>query len=164
MKLDSKKILTIGAGAVVGYLLFCKVMKKDAEKSLEGGAIGEEASAEEGGISGGGGGGFGGGGGGGFLPVPPPAVIVNNTPYTPQSGVPMYNASQYTNTPQNPTGAPAPTTTASTTTSRETPPTPPPVISKPPIVDVSGAPVSAVPKPSKFTDFDGNANFQDLLL
>ena len=81
MKLDSKKILTIGAGAVVGYLLFCKIMKKGAEKSLE-----EGGASEEGGIGGGGGGGF--GGGGGAIPpvvapiITPPAgyvVIGGNT-------------------------------------------------------------------------------------
>ena len=155
MKMDSKKILTIGAGAVVGYLLFCKFMKRDSEKSLEGG---EEAPTEEGM--------GGGGGGGGFSPMPilpvttPPAVIVNNTSYTPQSGVPTYNASQYTSTPQTPSGAPAPTTTASTTTSRDTTPPPSTTLSTSSTTSTK-PPVSAI---SKFTDFDGNPNFQDQLL
>lgn len=154
MKMDSKKILTIGAGAVVGYLLFCKFMKRGAEKSLE---AGEEAPTEEG---------MGGGGGGGISPMPilpvttPPAVIVNNTSYTPQSGVPTYNASQYTNVPQTPSGAPAPTTTASTTTSRDTTPSASTTLSTS-SATASRPPVSAI---SKFTDFDGNANFQDQLL
>ena len=157
MKMDSKKILTIGAGAVVGYLLFCKFMKRGAEKSLQGG---EEAPTEEQDMGGG-------GGGGGFSPMPilpvttPPAVIVNNTSYTPQSGVPTYNASQYTSTPQTPSGAPAPTTTASTTISRDTPtPTPIPDTSTSSTTSTK-PPVSAI---SKFTDFDGNPNFQDQLL
>jgi len=151
MKLDSKKILTIGAGAVVGYLLLCKFMKKDAEKSLEGG---EELPSEEGM---GGGGGL---GGGGFTPLPTPAVIVNNTSYTPQSGVPTYNPSQFTNVPQTPSGAPAPITTASTTTTRDTTPLPSTTLSTS-SATASRPPVSAI---SKFTDFDGNQNFQDALL
>lgn len=149
MKIDSKKILTIGAGAVVGYLIFCKFMKRAGAKSLEEGAPSEEGMG-------------GGGGGGGFSPVPilpvttPPAVIINNPPaYTPQSGVPTYNAGQFTNVPQTPSGAPAPTTTASTTISRATP-TP----SATPTATLSTSPTTAM----KFTDFDGNQNFQDALL
>lgn len=152
--MDSKKILTIGAGAVVGYLIFCKFMKRAGAKSLEEGAPSEEGMG-------------GGGGGGGFSPVPilpvttPPAVIINNPPaYTPQSGVPTYNAGQFTNVPQNPSGAPVPTTTASTTTSRDTTP------SASTTLTTSSAVASrpSVISPRKFTDFDGNQNFQDALL
>ena len=147
MTKNQKTFAYIGGGILLLLLLF---RKRGAQKSLEEGG----APSEEGGI--------GGGGGGGFSPVSilpvstPPAVIVNNTPYTPQSGVPTYNAGQFTNVPQTPSGAPAPITTASITTSRDTStPTPPPSALP------TRPPVSAI---SKFTDFDGDANFQDALL
>jgi hypothetical protein len=148
MKLDSKKILTIGAGAVVGYLLFCKLIKSGGEKSLEGGA---EAPAEEGGI-GGGGGGFG-GGGGSIAPLPPivapiiPAgyVTVGNNVIAPLSALQVGNP--------NTLGG-----TVTTQPTRETPPAPAP---PKPLTDVSGATVSSAAP--KFTDFDGNMN-QDAIL
>jgi hypothetical protein len=159
MKLDTKKILTIGAGAVVGYLIFCKFMKSDAQKSSEGGAIGEEAPAEEGGIGGSGGsGGF----GGSVAPLPPVIapiitpipvgyVSLGNNTLAPLSGL----------NPNKPSEAVVNISTTPET--RATPPTPPPATSRPPITDVTGAPVSAVNK-VKFADFDGDANFQDQLL
>jgi hypothetical protein len=157
MKLDSKKILTIGAGAVVGYLLFCKFMKRADEKSLEGGAIGEEAPAEESGM-GGGGGGFG-GGGGYVAPLPPiiapiitpiPAgyVSLGNNTIAPISAIQVGNP--------NTLGG-----VVTTTPTRETPPPPPP---PKPITNSFGQAVSAVPQKDKFADFDGDANFQDQLL
>jgi len=142
MTKNQKTFAYVGGGILLLLLLF---RKKGMEKSLE-----ESAPSEEGGSS---------GGGGGFFPVPSPAVIVNNTPYTPQSGVPTYNAGQFTNAPQNPTGAPAPVSNVQPT--RETPSTPTPT---PPITDISGAPVMSAATKTKFTDFDGDANFQDLLL
>jgi hypothetical protein len=153
MKIDSKKILTIGAGAVVGYLLFCKLLKKGAEKSLE-----EGAPSEEGG-SGGGGGGFGGGGigGGGSLPpvvtpiVPSGYVIVGNNTIAPLSALQIGNPNALGGGGMN----------ANTQAGRETPPTPTPT---PPLTDISGAPVMSAATKTKFTDFDGDANFQDLLL
>ena len=148
MKLDSKKILTIGAGAVVGYLLFCKFMKKGAEKSLE-----EGAPSEEGGIGGGGGGGIFGGGGGSLPPVVAPIVpsgyvVVGNNMIAPLSALQVGNPNTLGGTP-------------TTQPSRETPPTPTPPIQ----TDVAGAPVVLVPsKTAKFSDFDGDASFQDQLL
>lgn len=155
MKLDSKKILTIGAGAVVGYLLFCKLIKNRAEKSLEGG---EEAPAEEGGI-GGGGGGFG-GGGGAIPPVVAPII-------TPPAGYVVIGGNTITARENlqigNPNALGGGGTNTSTQSGRETPPPPPAP------TDVSGAPVVLVPsKTAKFSDFDGvdydgNAN-QDSIL
>lgn len=156
MKLDSKKILTIGAGAVVGYLLFCKMMKSQAEKSLEGGAMGEEASAEEGGIGGGGGGG-GFEDGGSYLPpviapiitpIPAGYVSLGNNTIAPLSGL----------NPNKPNDAVV--NIATTQAGRETPPSPT-TTTKPPLVDVSGSAVSAVK--SKFLGLDGNMN-QDSIL
>ena len=149
MKLDSKKILTIGAGAVVGYLLFCKFMKKGAEKSLE-----EGGASEEGGIGGGGGGGIFGGGGGSLPPVVAPIVpsgyvVVGNNMIAPLSALQVGNPNTLGGTP-------------TTQASRETPPTPTPPPSTQ-MTDVSGAAVSSANK-SKFSDFDGDANFQDQLL
>ena len=155
MKLDTKTILTIGAGAVVGYLIFCKFMKKADEKSLEGGAMGEEASAEEGGI-GGGDGGFG-GGGGYVAPLPPVMAPIVAPPagyvVLPNSNnIVPFSAIQPENT--NTVGG-----QVNTQPSRETPPSPPP---PPPLKDVSGAPVSAISK-NKFVGYDGNMN-QDSIL
>lgn len=161
MKIDSKKILTIGAGAVVGYLLFCKLLKKGAEKSLEEGG----APSEEG--IGGGGGGFG-GGGGGSVPLPP----VTNPPYflqqniTPPQGYVVVGqggllAPLSGLNPNKPSQAVVPISNVQN--QRETPPTPTPT-PPPPITDISGAPVMSAATKTKFTDFDGNANFQDLLL
>jgi hypothetical protein len=156
MKMDSKKILTIGAGAVVGYLLFCKMMKKADEKSLEEGAMGEEASAEEGGIGGGGGGGGFGGGGSYFPPVVAPIITpiipsgytsVGNNTIAPLSGLNPNKPSQ------------AVVNISTTTPTRETPPSPPPT---PTPTDISGAPVVAISK-NKFVGYDGNMN-QDSIL
>ena len=157
MKIDSKKILTIGAGAVVGYLIFCKFMKRAGAKSLE-----EGASSEGGG---GGGGIF--GGGGGSVPLPP----VANPPYflqqnitppqgyvvvgqggllAPTSGLDPNKPSQsvvpISNVPtqrENPTPTPTPTTTTTQSALQTRP---------------------SVVSASKFTDFDGTQNFQDALL
>lgn len=153
MKLDTKTILTIGAGAVVGYLIFCKFMKKADEKSLEGGLEGE-APAEESGM---GGGGFGGGGG---FPMPPviAPIVVPPAGYVVLPGsnniVPV-SAIQVGNT--NTVGG-----QVNTQPTRETPPTPPP---PPPLTDVTGAAVSARPIPlkDKFVGYDGNMN-QDSIL
>lgn len=155
--MDSKKILTIGAGAVVGYLIFCKFMKRAGAKSLEEGAPSEE------GMGGGGGGGF----GGGSVPLPP----VANPPYflqqniTPPQGYVVVGqggtlAPLSGLDPNRPSQSVVPISNVST--QRETPtPTPPPsttttqtaLASRPPVVSAS-----------KFTDFDGNQNFQDALL
>jgi hypothetical protein len=157
MKIDSKKILTIGAGAVVGYLLFCKLLKKGDEKSLAEGGTPEEGM-------GGGGGGFGGGIGGAPLPPvanPPYFLQQNITPpqgyvvvgqgglLAPLSGlnpnkpneavVPISNVQNQRETPTQ-----TPPSTSTTTTALAT---------RPPVVSAS-----------KFTDFDGNQNFQDALL
>lgn len=160
MKLDSKKILTIGAGAVVGYLLFCKFLKGGSEKSLQGGAEGE-ASAEEGGI---GGGGFG-GGGGSTAPLPPViAPIV--TPIIPTGYVTVGNN---TIAPISALQVGNPNTlggTVTTQTTRDTPPATTTTTTKP-LTDVSGAAVvsATAPKFTDFdgTDFDGNMN-QDAIL
>lgn len=144
MKLDSKTILTIGAGAVVGYLIFCKLIKSGDEKSLEGGG---EAQPE------GGGGGFG-GGGGSVAPLPAivapiiPAgyVTVGNNVIAPLSALQVGNP--------NTLGG-----TVTTQPTRETPPAPTP---PKPLTDVSGAAVVSATAP-KFTDFDGNMN-QDAIL
>lgn len=152
--MDSKKILTIGAGAVVGYLIFCKFMKRAGAKSLEQGAPSEE--------------GMGGGGGGGFSPLPilpvttPPAVVVNTSPspiVTLPNGsqIPLSNLST-----SNVQSGSSPITSADTTANigRATPPPPTTsaIATKPPVASVS--PTTSV----KFTDFDGNQNFQDALL
>ena len=156
MKLDSKKILTIGAGAVVGYLLFCKFMKSDAEKTLQGG---EEVPTEEGSGGGGvGGGGFGGGSVGSFPPVIAPIIptgyiSLGNNIVAPLSGL----------NPNNPNQAVV--NIATTQAGRETAPPPPSPTTRPSTTDVAGAPVVSVPsKTAKFSDFDGNPNFQDALL
>lgn len=142
MKLDSKKILTIGAGAVVGYLIFCKFMQKGAEKSLEGGA---EAPSE-----GGGGGGFG-GGGGGFSPMPilpivtpvvAPVVTLPNTSQIARQDVAISNVQSGNSSIAS--------GDASANVGRATPPP----FTKPPVTDASGAPVVAIDR-AKFTDFDG---------
>jgi hypothetical protein len=165
MKLDSKKILTIGAGAVVGYLLFCKFMKRADEKTLEGGAIGEEAPAEESGMGGGGGGGFG-GGGSSIAPLPPVIapiitplptgyVVVGGNTITPRENLLVNNANSS-----------IPNADAVANVGRGVPsPTPAPVVSKP-LTDVSGSAVMARPMPvkDKFADFDGDVNLQDQLL
>jgi len=163
MKLDTKKILTIGAGAVVGYLIFCKFMKRADEKALEGGATGEEVPTEEGEVGGGGGGGFGGGGGGfggggGYVaPLPPviAPIVVPPAGYVvlPSSNniVPL-SAIQPENT--NSVGG-----QVNTQPTRETPPPPPP---PPRPIDVSGAPVVMINK-DKFVGYDGNMN-QDSIL
>jgi hypothetical protein len=164
MKLDSKKILTIGAGAVVGYLLFCKFMKSGTEKSLEGGAIEGEASAEEpSSEQGGGGGGFG-GGGGSISPLPPVIEpIVNAIPagyvYLGNNTIAPFSAVQVGN--PNTLGG-----VVTTQPTRETPPTPPPPPA--PNTDVSGAPVVAIASGTKtgktqFLGLDGNMN-QDSIL
>lgn len=152
MKLDSKKILTIGAGAVVGYFLFCKFMKKGAEKSLEGG---EQAPSEEG-MGGGGGGGF--GGGGSISPLPPIVtpiptgyVVVGSNTITPRENLLVNNVNSS-----------IPNADVAANVGRATPPAPAPTTK--PMTDVSGANVSAVPSTAKFTDFDGDPNFQDQLL
>lgn len=158
MKLDSKKILTIGAGAVVGYLLFCKFMKSGAEKSLDTGA-----STDEGGFGGGGGGGF---GGGAIAPLPP--VVASNLPpnyvIVPNTNVAISRDSALMSNVQS-GNSPIASGDTSANIGRATPPPPPstPPVTKPPITDVSGAPVVAI-SASKFTDFDGNPNFQDALL
>jgi hypothetical protein len=158
MKIDSKKILTIGAGAVVGYLIFCKFMKRAGAKSLEEGAPSEE------GMGGGGGGIF--GGGGGSVPLPP----VANPPYflqqnitPPQGYVVVGQGGLLAPTsgldPNKPSQSVVPISNVST--QRETPtPTPPPSTT---------TTQSALARPSvisatKFTDFDGTQNFQDALL
>lgn len=159
MKIDSKKILTIGAGAVIGYLIFCKLLKKGAEKSL-----GEGGTPEEG--MGGGGGGFGGGIGGAPLPPvanPPYFLQQNITP--PQGYVVVGQGGLLAPTsglnPNKPNEAVVPI--SSVQNQRETPPTPP---STPPPTktDISGAPVMSALTKTKFTDFDGMQNFQDALL
>jgi hypothetical protein len=141
MKLDSKTILTIGAGAVVGYLIFCKYMKSDAEKSLEGGA---EAPSEGGG---GGGGGF---GGGGYSPMPilPIVTPIVNPIVLPNGGTISRQDASISNVQSG--NSPIASGDASANVGRETPPPP---VTKPPITDVSGAPVSRLT--AKFTDFDG---------
>lgn len=153
--MDSKKILTIGAGAVVGYLIFCKFMKRAGAKSLE-----EGAPTEDSGMGGG-------GGGGGFSPMPILPVItpVVTTPIAsplvtlPNGGqVPLSNLS--TSSVQSGTSTIVNADT-SANIGRATPtPTPTPAVAiatKPP---VASAPTSAV----KFADFDGDQNFQDQLL
>jgi hypothetical protein len=179
MKMDSKKILTIGAGAVVGYLLFCKFIKSGAEKSLEGGA---GASTDEGGFGGGGGGIFGGG-----AIVPPPAI----TPIVPQGYIPIAIPREQLLISNIQSGnSPIASGDTSANIGRATPP-PPPSTSTPIVVpssvDISNVSdasanigrdtstsstrttpiVDFKPNPStsaKFIDFDGNENFQDLLL
>jgi hypothetical protein len=150
MKLDSKKILTIGAGAVVGYLLFCKFMKKGAEKSLEGG---EQVASEEG-MGGGGGGGF----GGGSVTLPPVVTPIVPSGYVVvgQGGLLAPLSGLNPNKPSE-----SVVNISTTTNQRETPPTP---TTTPPITDISGAPVLSAQTKTKFTDFDGNPNFQDQLL
>jgi hypothetical protein len=166
MKLDSKKILTIGAGAVVGYLIFCKFMKRADEKSSEGGAIGEGASTEEGGIGGGGGGGFG-GGGGSIAPLPPVIAPIITTPLP--TGYVVVGGNTITpreNLLVNNVNSSIPNADAVANVGRGVPsPTPAPVVSKP-LTDVAGNAVVARPMPvkDKFADFDGDANFQDQLL
>jgi hypothetical protein len=157
MKLDSKKILTIGAGAVVGYLIFCKFMKKGVEKSLEGG---EQAPSEES-MGGGGGGGFGGGGGGfggGSVTLPPVVTPIVPSGYVVvgQGGLLAPLSGLNPNKPSE-----SVVNISTTTNQRETPPTP---TTTPPITDISGAPVLSAQTKTKFTDFDGNPNFQDQLL
>jgi hypothetical protein len=147
MKLNSKTILTIGAGAVVGYFIFCKFMNKGMQKSLEG------APSEDSGLGGGGGGGGFGGGGGSVSPLPPivapivpPGYVVvgantitsrDNLAINPNTGTNSTFGTPVTTQPTRdiPAHAPAPATK--------------------PAVDVSGAPVSTVPTTTKFTDFDG---------
>ena len=183
MKMDSKKILTIGAGAVVGYLLFCKFIKSGAEKSLEGGA---GALTDEGGFGGGGGGIFGGG-----AIVPPPAVapilppsyvLLPNNVAIPReqlliSNIQSGNSSIASGDTSANIGRATPPPSPSTST---------PIV-VPSSVDISNVSdasanigrdtstsstrstpiVDFKPNPSKsakFIDFDGNANFQDLLL
>jgi len=185
MKIDSKKILTIGAGAVVGYLLFCKFMKRADAKSLEEGVMQEEAPTEEGGIGGGGGGGIF-GGGGGSVPLPPVANIPVLTPIptqgyvvvgqggilSPLSGLNPNNPSQATVpisnvAPQRETPAPTPAPTSSSNIVANTSPI---ILQKPPVVSTNTSPILrekppvVSTTPSKFTDFDGNPNFQDQLL
>jgi len=160
MTKNQKTFAYVGGGILLLLLLF---RKKGAQKSLE-----EGGASEEGGI-GGGGGGF--GGGGGSVPLPP----VTNPPYflqqnitppqgyvvvgqggllAPLSGLnpnkpneAVVNISTTSN--QRETGAtPTPSTTLANTSTQAISTT------KPPVASI----------PSRFTDFDGDANFQDQLL
>jgi hypothetical protein len=156
MTKNQKTFAVIGAGVLL-LLLFRK--KKGAEKSLEG------APTEDSGM--------GGGGGGGFSPMPILPVIapiVTTPATTPSPLVTMPNGTQVplsnlsTSSVQSGTstianadttaniGRATPTTTTTTTTTA--------IATKPPVASVSSAPTSAV----KFTDFDGDPNFQDQLL
>jgi hypothetical protein len=147
MTKNQKTFAYVGGGILLLLLLF---RKKGMEKSLEEGAPSEEG--------GGGGGGFGGGGigGGGSLPPVIAPIIPSGYVVVGQGGLlaPLSGLN-----PNNPSQAVVPIST--TTTQRETPPTPTPT---PPITDISGAPVMSAATKTKFTDFDGDANFQDLLL
>ena len=156
MTKNQKTFAYVGGGILLLLLLF---RKKAQAKSLE------EGAPTEGGSGGGGGGIF--GGGGGSVPLPP----VANPPYflqqnitppqgyvvvgqggllAPLSGLDPNKPSQavvpisnVTTQRENPT----PTPTPSTTTTQSA------LSSRPPVVSAS-----------KFSDFDGDANFQDQLL
>jgi hypothetical protein len=149
MTKNQKTFAYVGGGILLLLLLF---RKKGMEKSLEEGAQSEEGGSGGGGFGGGGGGIF--GGGGGSLPpvvapiVPSGYVVVGNNMIAPLSALQVGNPNTLGGTP-------------TTQPSRETPPTPTPPIQ----TDVAGAPVVSVPsKTAKFSDFDGDANFQDQLL
>ena len=150
MTKNQKTFAYVGGGILLLLLLF---RKKGMEKSLEEGAPSEEGGSGGGGFGGGGGGIF--GGGGGSLPpvvapiVPSGYVVVGNNMIAPLSALQVGNPNTLGGTP-------------TTQASRETPPTPTPPPSTQ-MTDVSGAAVSSANK-SKFSDFDGDANFQDQLL
>jgi hypothetical protein len=157
MTKNQKTFAYVGGGILLLLLLF---RKKGAQKSLE-----EGGASEEGGI-GGGGGGF--GGGGGSVPLPP----VTNPPYflqqniTPPQGYVVVGqggllAPLSGLNPNKPSQAVVPISNVQN--QRETPPTPTPTPSLPK-TDISGAPVMSALTKTKFTDFDGNQNFQDALL
>lgn len=146
MTKNQKTFAYVGGGILLLLLLF---RKKGMQKSLE-----EGGASEEGGIGGGGGGGIFGGGGGSLPPVVAPIVpsgyvVVGNNMIAPLSALQVGNPNTLGGTP-------------TTQPSRETPPTPTPPPSTQ-MTDVSGAAVSSANK-SKFSDFDGDANFQDQLL
>lgn len=155
MTKNQKTFAYVGGGILLLLLLF---RKKGAEKSLEEGGTPEEGM-------GGGGGGFGSGMGSGSLPPvanPPYFLQQNITP--PQGYVVVGQGGLLAPTsglnPNNPSQAVVPIST--TSTQRETPtPTPTPSTSTTTSALATRPPVVSA---SKFTDFDGNQNFQDALL
>jgi len=153
MTKNQKTFAVIGAGVLL-LLLFRK--KKGAEKSLEG------APTEDSGM--------GGGGGGGFSPMPIlPVIAPVITPVvsTPSPLVTMPNGTQVPLSNLSTSSVQSGTSTIvnanpSANIGRATPtPTPTTALAtKPPVASISSAPTNAV----KFTDFDGDPNFQDQLL
>lgn len=159
MTKNQKTFAYVGGGILLLLLLF---RKKGAQKSLEQGGTPEEGM-------GGGGGGFGSGIGGAPLPPvanPPYFLQQNITP--PQGYVVVGQGGLLAPTsglnPNNPTQSVVPIST--TSTQRETGATPTPSTT---LANTSTQAISTTKPPSasttsKFTDFDGNQNFQDALL
>jgi hypothetical protein len=156
MTKNQKTFAYVGGGILLLLLLF---RKKGMQKSLE-----EGGASEEGGIGGGGGGGiFGGGGGSVILPPVVTPIVPSGYVVVGQGGLlaPLSGLN-----PNNPTQAVV--AISNVPTQRETPPTPTPSASsttanastqaiqntKPPVASAT----------SRFSDFDGDANFQDQLL
>lgn len=154
MTKNQKTFAYVGGGILLLLLLF---RKKRAEKSLEEGGTPEEGM-------GGGGGGFGSGiGGAPFPPVANPPYFLQQNITPPQGYVVVGQGGLLAPTsglnPNNPTQAVVPIST--TSTQRETPTQTPPSTSTTTSALATRPPVVSA---SKFTDFDGNQNFQDALL
>jgi hypothetical protein len=151
MTKNQKTFAVIGAGVLL-LLLFRK--KKGAEKSLEG------APTEDSGM--------GGGGGGGFSPMPIlPVIAPVITPVvsTPSPLVTMPNGTQVPLSNLSTSSVQSGTSTIvnanpSANIGRATPTPTTALTTKPPVASISSAPTSV----AKFTDFDGDANYQDQLL
>lgn len=165
MEKQTKNIVALAAGLVVGYLAFCKLTKQSGAKSLSDANIGEEEDLgkEETPISGG-------GGGGGMLagstpvmgtPVYQnyPAPIVVNTPPTM-----VINPSQLSSTPSAPSSATSsPTPISTVTATKDIPTTTTPIQTTKPMVSSIVNPTTAT-KFSGFMEFDGNDKFLNELL
>ncbi len=159
MTKNQKTFAYVGGGILLLLLLF---RKKGAQKSLEEGGTPEEGM-------GGGGGGFGSGMGSGSLPpVTNPPYFLQQTINPPQGYVVVGQGGLLAPTsglnPNNPTQSVVPIST--TSTQRETGATPTPSTT---LANTSTQAISTTKPPSasttsKFTDFDGNPNFQDALL
>lgn len=153
MTKNQKTFAYIGGGVLLLLLLF---RKKGQAKSLEQGA-----PTEEGGIGGGGGGGGIFGGGSNSVPLPPVVAPIVPSGYVivgqggllaPLSGLNPNNTSQAV--------VPISTTTAQ----RETPPTPTTTTANASTQAIQTTKPPLASATSKFSDFDGDANFQDQLL
>lgn len=152
MTKNQKTFAYVGVGILLLLLLF---RKKGMQKSLE-----EGGASEEGGFGGGGGGIF----GGGASVVLPPVV----TPIVPSGYVVVGQGGLLAPlsglNPNNPTQAVVPISNVAT--QRETPTTTPPSTT---LANTSTQAIQSTKPPlasltSKFSDFDGDANFQDQLL